>query len=219
MAQMGFDGLFFSRLDYQDKETRLNTSTMEMVWEASESLGSSSDLFTSVLYNHYSYPTGFCVDVNCDDDPIIDNPDSPDYNLETKVQQFISFVKEQAKSFTTDHIIVTMGQDFNYQDASMNYKNIDKLIRNVNALQTNGSDVNVMYSTPSCYLKAIHDANRTWTTKTDDFFPYGSDAHSYWTGYFTSRPTHKGFERMANNFLQVSPTMSDMYGHGVLGVF
>ncbi|CAG2068492.1 unnamed protein product, partial [Timema podura] len=84
MAQMGFDGLFFSRLDYQDKEARLNTSTMEMVWEASESLGSSSDLFTSVLYNHYSYPTGFCVDVNCDDDPIIDNPDSPDYNLETK---------------------------------------------------------------------------------------------------------------------------------------
>nr|CAD7429113.1 unnamed protein product [Timema monikensis] len=172
--------------------------------------GSSSDLFTSVLYNHYSYPTGFCVDVNCEDDPIIDNPDSPDYNLETKVQQFISFVKEQAKSFTTDHIIVTMGQDFNYQDASMNYKNIDKLIRHVNALQTKGSDVNVMYSTPSCYLKAIHDANQTWTTKTDDFFPYGSDAHSYWTGYFTSRPTHKGFERMANNFLQVSPTMLDM---------
>nr|CAD7445524.1 unnamed protein product [Timema bartmani] len=196
------------RLDYQDKEARLNTSTMEMVWEASESLGSSSDLFTSVLYNHYSYPTGFCVDVNCDDDPIIDNPDSPDYNLETKVQQFISFVKEQAKSFTTDHIIVTMGQDFNYQDASMNYKNIDKLIRHVNALQMNGNDVNVMYSTPSCYLKAIHDANRTWTTKTDDFFPYGSDAHSYWTGYFTSRPTHKGFERMANNFLQVCKQLS-----------
>ena len=32
---MGFDGLFFGRLDYQDKDRRLNTSTMEMVWHGS----------------------------------------------------------------------------------------------------------------------------------------------------------------------------------------
>ena len=33
--QMGFDGLFFGRLDYQDKNHRLNTTTMEMVWHGS----------------------------------------------------------------------------------------------------------------------------------------------------------------------------------------
>jgi lysosomal alpha-mannosidase len=43
----------------------------------------------------------------------------------------------------------------------------------------------------------------TWTTKQDDFFPYPSDENSYWTGYFTSRPTLKFFERQGNNFLQV----------------
>nr|CAD7399259.1 unnamed protein product [Timema cristinae] len=41
MAQMGFDGLLFARLDYQDKEARVNTSTMEMLWEASANLGES----------------------------------------------------------------------------------------------------------------------------------------------------------------------------------
>jgi hypothetical protein len=27
----------------------------------------------------------------------------------------------------------------------------------------------------------------TLPTKDDDFFPYASDPHAYWTGYFTSR--------------------------------
>lgn len=38
-AQMGFDGLFFGRLDHQDKDQRKATKTMEMVWSASNTLG------------------------------------------------------------------------------------------------------------------------------------------------------------------------------------
>lgn len=49
----------------------------------------------------------------------------------------------------------------------------------------------------------MHDADITWPTKDDDFFPYASDPHAYWTGYFTSRPTLKRFERVGNHFLQV----------------
>jgi lysosomal alpha-mannosidase len=30
---MGFDGLFFGRLDYADKDQRLKTKTMEMMWK------------------------------------------------------------------------------------------------------------------------------------------------------------------------------------------
>lgn len=62
--------------------------------------------------------------------------------------------------------------------------------------------VNAFYSTPSCYLKSLHESQVSWPTKTDDFFPYGSDAHSYWTGYFSSRPTSKFMERQGNNMLQ-----------------
>ena len=66
--------------------------------------------------------------------------------------------------------------------------------------------LNVIYSTPSCYLKAVNDEGLNYTTKQDDFFPYGSDYQTYWTGYFTSRPTIKYFERLGNNFLQVTHT-------------
>ncbi len=64
--------------------------------------------------------------------------------------------------------------------------------------------MNVFYSTPSCYLYALNQANRTWTSKTDDFFPYSNRPHGYWTGYFTSRAALKGYERHSNNILQVT---------------
>jgi lysosomal alpha-mannosidase len=38
-AQFCFDGLFFGRLDYQDKLTRMMSRTMELMWQASDSLG------------------------------------------------------------------------------------------------------------------------------------------------------------------------------------
>lgn len=67
---MGYDGLFFSRNDYDDRKQRLKDNTMEMVWRSSSSLGPSSDLFTGVLFYGYGAPPGFCYDVKCKDPPI-----------------------------------------------------------------------------------------------------------------------------------------------------
>jgi hypothetical protein len=50
----------------------------------------------------------------------------------------------------------------------------------------------------------LNKVGRSWTSKTDDFFPYSHHAHGYWTGYFTSRPALKGYERYSNNILQVT---------------
>ncbi|XP_026682700.1 lysosomal alpha-mannosidase-like [Diaphorina citri] len=93
-----------------------------------------------------------------------------------------------------------MGGDFTYQDAAYYFKSLDKLIRYVNKRQDN---VYAFYSTPSCYLKAVNAHNLNYTLKTDDFFPYCSDSNACWTGYFTSRPTTKYFERLAFRFSQV----------------
>lgn len=38
-AQMGYDGFFVTRLDYQDKQHRLDTKTMEIVWKSSVNVG------------------------------------------------------------------------------------------------------------------------------------------------------------------------------------
>lgn len=57
---------------------------------------------------------------------------------------------------------MTMGSDFQYENANLWYKNLDKLIHYVNAQQANGIKVNVLYSTPSCYLQELHRTNLTW---------------------------------------------------------
>ncbi|CAH0546840.1 unnamed protein product [Brassicogethes aeneus] len=205
-AQLGFDGFLLGRIDYQEKSVRLNSQTAEMVWKGSNNLGEKAHIFTGAMYNTYSPPKGFCFDILCSDDPIIDDKKSPDYNVNKRVDDFFAQIKNMTKGYATNNVIVTMGEDFNYQDANVWFKNMDLLIKYANERQAFGSKYNLIYSTPSCYVKAVYDetkGKKKWLTKSDDFFPYASDPHSFWTGYFTSRPTIKRFEREGNNFLQV----------------
>ncbi|XP_026724554.1 lysosomal alpha-mannosidase-like isoform X2 [Trichoplusia ni] len=204
LSMMGYDGLFLGRIDYQDKSRRLRDKAMEMVWRGDDDLGQASDIFTGALYNTYSPPPGFCFDVLCADEPIIDDPDSPMYNVVDKVQSFLNICSNMSKSYRSNNILITMGEDFNYQDAAMWFINLDKLIEytNLKAAKEN-LNVTLFYSTPDCYLKAVKDANPVLPTKVDDFFPYASDSTAYWTGYFTSRPTTKYFERESNGYLQM----------------
>ncbi|KAK0161282.1 hypothetical protein PV327_009769 [Microctonus hyperodae] len=205
-AQFGFDGMFLGRLDHEDKAQRLMNKTTEFIWKASSSLGRKAELFSVVLFNTYSPPPGFCFDILCSDEPMIDDPESPDNNIDVKVALFVAYCQVQANSYNTNNIIITMGQDFNYQNAHTWFTNLDKLIKYTNKLY--GSKVNVFYSTPSCYVKSVNDAQISWNTKSDDFFPYSSDPHAFWTGYFTSRPALKFFERMGNNLLQIVKQLS-----------
>ncbi|XP_017840564.2 LOW QUALITY PROTEIN: lysosomal alpha-mannosidase [Drosophila busckii] len=205
-AQMAYDAEFFARMDHVEKTQRLSDIAMEMIWQSSASL-KDADIFTGLLYRHYSAPPGFCFDVLCSDAPIIDGK-SYDNNVKSRVDDFISYVKSMSNSFRATHIMVPMGDDFQYENAEMNFKNMDKLIKYVNERQVTGSKVHVFYSTPSCYVNELHKMQLTWPNKTQDFFPYASDDHSYWTGYYTSRPTQKRFERIGNHLLQTVKQLS-----------
>ena len=75
----------------------------------------------------------------------------------------------------------TRGDDFQYQNAAQNFFSWDRLIKYFN--KKHGESIKLMYSTPSCFLKALYqeDKNYRWTLKQDDFFPYAdSNAHKYY---------------------------------------
>ncbi|EDW76038.1 uncharacterized protein Dwil_GK14880 [Drosophila willistoni] len=205
-AQMGYSGEFFTRIDFMDKITRNDELSLEMIWQSSESL-SNSDIFAAVSQGHYSEPLGFCFDVLCYDDPIIDG-NRFDNNVQFKVNTFLNYSTWLSQWVRSNHVMVSMGEDFRFQNAEINFSNMDKLIKYVNARQSKGSRVNLLYSTPACYLKAIHQLEQTWPNKTQDFFPYASNIHDAWTGYYTSRPTQKRFIRDGNHFLQVVKQLS-----------
>ncbi|TRY79620.1 hypothetical protein TCAL_12196 [Tigriopus californicus] len=206
-ALMGFDGYFFGRLDWRDKDKRLADKSMEMIWQAQSSTGEDSDIFTGINYNGYSPPATFCWDIYCDDEPMMDNPRLKDYNAPRRAQEFIQSVREQADHYRTKNVKIEMGMDFHYQSAISWYRNMDKLIKFVN---NEDPEINVIYSTPSCYLKALHDEQLEWPIKKDDFFPYASDPHAYWTGYFSSRSSSKFQMRQANQILQAAKQMTSV---------
>ncbi|XP_066143719.1 lysosomal alpha-mannosidase-like [Euwallacea fornicatus] len=206
MTKMGFDGLFFGRLDHNDRKVRKASKDMDFIWKAS----ANDD---SVIYggafgtdNTYHSPGGFCFDLLCSDDAIVDDPDDEGYNLDEKVFSFEEEVKKYASYYKTKNVIVTMGGDFYYQAADINFSNSDRLIK---AFE-NHPDIKLIYSTPSCYLQAVYEAKPEMTTKTDDFLPYSNDDDTYWVGFYSSKPNFKLYERISHNVLQSAKHLNSL---------
>ena len=130
-AQMSFDAFFLGRIDYADKKLRLEQQRMELVWRGSRNLGQDSDIFAGVLYNGYAPPRGFCYDQSCKDAPVQDDPNLFDLNVKETVERFVNVTCKQASQYKTNHVMLTMGEDFQYENANTWYKNLDKLIKYV----------------------------------------------------------------------------------------
>ncbi|KAL1517913.1 hypothetical protein ABEB36_001613 [Hypothenemus hampei] len=215
-AQMGYDGVILGRIDFQDKRHRKSTRAMDMVWRGSESLGPKSDIFTSVLFNLYDAPDTFCYELgSCRIISLVDDPESPEYNMDKREWDFFNLMDYFSRSYTTSNVLIPMGRDFGYENAETWFMNMDKLINFVNGKEFNKRKYNVMYSTPACFIYGVHNETKgtiNTTLKTDDFFPYASEVNKFWTGFYTSRPQLKRFERIGNNFLQVSKQLYALSG-------
>lgn len=48
-----------------------------------------------------------------------------------QAQDFLKFAQTQSRYYQTNNIIITMGDDFNYQDALSYFSNLDRLIKYV----------------------------------------------------------------------------------------
>lgn len=97
-----------------------------------------------------------------------------------------------------------------FMEADRDFAGIDLLLRQANSLtgrvlnSSKNPPVHVVYSTPACFLRALHDLNSTWAVYRGDLMPYTDVPGRTWTGFFTTRPNLKYFVRYANGFLQVS---------------
>uniref|UniRef100_A0A1J3E3E5 Alpha-mannosidase n=1 Tax=Noccaea caerulescens TaxID=107243 RepID=A0A1J3E3E5_NOCCA len=212
-AELGFDSLFFARIDYQDRAKRLSEKTLEVVWQGSKSLGSSSQIFTGVFPKHYDPPNGFTFEVNDVSAPIQDDPLLFDYNVQERVNDFVAAALAQVNVTRTNHIMWLMGTDFRYQYAYSWFRQMDKFIHYVNK----DGRVNVLYSSPSIYTDAKYAANESWPLKTDDFFPYADKPNAYWTGYFTSRPAFKRYVRDLSGYYLAARQLEFLRGRSSSG--
>ncbi|XP_073296505.1 alpha-mannosidase-like isoform X2 [Primulina huaijiensis] len=195
-AELGFDSIHFARIDYQDRAKRKGDKSLEVIWQGSRTFGSSSQIFANAFPVHYSPPNGFHFEVNDDFNPVQDDPYLFDFNVEARINDFILAAMTQANVTRTNHIMWTMGDDFEYQYAESWFKQMDKLIHYVNK----DGRMNALYSTPSIYTDAKHAANESWPLKIDDYFPYADSANAYWTGFYTSRSALKRYVRLLSGY-------------------
>ncbi|KAI6170739.1 Alpha-mann-mid domain-containing protein [Aphelenchoides bicaudatus] len=205
VALFGYEGLIHGRMHYQGLADRINNKSLDYLWVTSDDL--KMELPTTAFYsNMYHAPQNFCFDTRCADDPVVDDEKLEGYNVNQKRDDFINKIKDQAKSQQHNHVLVTLGGDFQYSDANVPFTSYDRLIKAVNAV-TGKTNVQIFYSTPSCYMQTVNKIVDKLTKKVDDHFPYASSAHSYWSGYFTSKPEHKYMIRQLSNLLQLGKAM------------
>ena len=78
------DGWFFARLDYQDKNNRLDHKNLECIMNPVSNSKKDKPIFTSAFYSYYSSPGSFGFDVGERDDPIMYDKSLEFYNLPQK---------------------------------------------------------------------------------------------------------------------------------------
>lgn len=88
-AEAGMESLFWGRTDYQDLHKRYNESGYEWIWQGSQSMGDSAQVFAGALYGtgHGGYSTWMSFDGN--GDQINDDIARHDYNVDQWVDKFV----------------------------------------------------------------------------------------------------------------------------------
>lgn len=110
-SEVGFNALYFGRIDYQDLQKRLSTKECEGIWASSPNLSNTDVLWglTGSYQGNYGAPNGFCFDVLCDDEPLVGlNQDQ----LKLRVDSFLQILRTQASQTKGFNIMLTMGSDF-----------------------------------------------------------------------------------------------------------
>ena len=72
--------------------------------------------------------------------------------------------------------MITMGDDFRFQNAKKYFESSNDLINYFNSNLGEQYNIELIWSTPSTYVDAVFAQNLMWPTKYDDMFPYADDA-------------------------------------------
>ena len=84
LSSMGYDTLFFTRIDTNEKEYRKKNKLLEFIQKTND-----SEIFTHIFSNHYNGPSFISYGRNSyQGEIIVNNPSSPYYNVEQVGNRF-----------------------------------------------------------------------------------------------------------------------------------
>lgn len=125
-ALAGFDALVGNRILYSQKEDFKRNLGMEFVWQGHTPIdGKPARMFTHILDSHYSSPSGFDWEGWSWAKP---PPDLNASTVATKAKELAAILKERASWFATSKLLIPLGDDFKFRNATAEFYNWDQLV-------------------------------------------------------------------------------------------
>ncbi|KAK5578373.1 hypothetical protein RB653_008043 [Dictyostelium firmibasis] len=203
-AQFGYKHIVLNRIHYELKKKFRDEKNLQFKWRGSpDGVGPKSDILAHVFDDFYTSPPHMSFD----------GYNFLAYGLPRLTNELIELARNRSIFYKSPHVLIPMGGDFAYRNAYKSFEQMDQLVASINGQHENGqSNVVCQYSTLADFFSDTiewHNQNKVAFNYYDgDFFPYADDFNTYWTGYYTSRPLLKGYERHVSSKLRSAEILS-----------
>ena len=126
-GEVGFIGLMFARIDYEDFRWRTPNRSLEWLWRPSPSLGAAAEVFAYAFApvqlppqashsGYYGVPNLLCFNLKCyngdEARPIQDDPELDDYNVPERVDAAVTYAMAMAQAVQGEEIVLLEGDDW-----------------------------------------------------------------------------------------------------------
>uniref|UniRef100_A0A0K0FV29 Alpha-mannosidase n=1 Tax=Strongyloides venezuelensis TaxID=75913 RepID=A0A0K0FV29_STRVS len=214
--ECGFKHMAIQRVHYLVKQYFAQRKLFEFQWRQLWSGGykdqsSSTDIFTHIFpFGSYTSSETCGPDKNkCNkiDFSKVSNKISNDYILGENIKIVVDQFRKKSLLFRGSNIFVPIGTDFSYskkEEWGNVYDNYKMIIEKIN--KSPEFNMNIQFGTLEDYFKAndktLIEENVHIPVITGDFFTYADRNEEYWSGYYTSRPFYKRFDRVLMDTLR-----------------
>ena len=160
----GFDAIYFGRIHHVDLAKRKESAECEGLW--GNVIKGEQPVFwglTGSYSGNYGAPEGFCFDKQCGDAEYLVGQ-SEEFLLK-RTMLLMESIRNQAAETKGRNLMLTMGMDFQYEEAGTNFANMDILIDSIDKYTSDGNidvkeefggrfeRVKIFYSSPERYTK------------------------------------------------------------------
>ena len=186
-----YDMFVLNRIPDSIKQDMKQSRGLEFLWHNPHF---NRTIFAHVLDSHYSTPVIFAATVK------------------ERAKSLVSTCQKRLQWYKTDNLLLPFGNDFHFQHAPSDFKEMDEILKYVADHPNDFDDIVIRYSTLSEYFESVSKSGVSFDQREDDFFPYiacspcfsqaceGFEgvvtvpcgiSDSYWSGFYTSKPSQK----------------------------